>query len=95
VRYDVPLSVDADDEVPLVLADLSEEALDGAAGGRGPDHSAIHQDDFSAVVYRPRRRHCMCWCLTCGLLHDLLFFSLGKNRLRAHDLGGVGAPPWI
>jgi hypothetical protein len=56
VEDNVPLSVDAYNEVSLVLADLSKEALDSAAGGRdhGPDHRAVHHDNIGGVGYQPR-----------------------------------------
>jgi hypothetical protein len=56
VEYGMPLGVDADDdEAPLVLTDLSEKALDRAAGGcdHGSNHGAVDHDDVFAVGYRP------------------------------------------
>jgi hypothetical protein len=90
VQDDVPLGVDANDEAPLVLVDLdlSKEALDGATRGRdhGPDHGAVHHYDVGVVGYRPWRRHCVCWCLICGLLHDL-FFLLRENPFEISRFG--------
>ena len=54
---DAPLGVDADQELTAVPADLSEEGLDGVAGGRdgGPDHGAVVHDDVGVVRALHRR----------------------------------------
>jgi len=57
-----PLGVEADDVgmAMALLADLSQEKVDGVAGGRDgcPDHSAVVHDDVGVVraLHHGRRR---------------------------------------